>query len=499
MARCGAVVHHTTSHVQVTLSYLQEVLWQSCTSILITVLILALAFVQAHGATPTPDLSGTWSICFDWNSRCPVSDVDTHCVFCGSERLGCDTFINTCPPVGPFCLGSSIQVQQIGTSLTYSDEQPCGSGAVCTDMLSGSVNGNSVALVFQQQITPNASTGNVGYELSTHNISGTVVSTTPQQIVIEGINDPFVYELHLSTTDGCRTRDLTATYPPGTVRITISPAPQPQCPERKVVYVDFPVLNPYTFLTEHKPYSIWIQQATIPFTTVTPVSSSSCTLTAEGTRLIYLIPFISDARGVPGVPSILTGTATFNVELNLRPDVMPPLVQCNYHTINGDPSQGKECFHQGDSVSPNTPTSDKNSVAQWKADVLIQDIFGRFSSDYNRTFWVNMAELGITSSTSLEDTVTKVELFIERQNFKHLSGIYPIAWAADPPSDLLVTDPNGQRTGLLDGQLLTEIPGSTYITHEDNTAIAIIAPPDGFYKVQVIGTPGDDFSLVSGF
>ena len=261
--------------------------------------------------------------------------------------------------------------------------------------------------------------------------------------------------------------------------------------ECSTVDVTFPRLEKGGLLAEIKGellYSISIPPKIVTFTPVEPVDSSLCTFNAVGTRQISLSLF-PDSLGIP----FSVGEATFDAQLDLKPDTEPPSDKCDYIPVIGkDGSPGKECFH-------NTPSSDKNNVARWQAKVLIEDTLPLvdYSQEYERIFWVNLDELGIASSTPVEEAVRKVELFIEERNFQFLPGIFfPVAIFAEPPSDLLVTDPNGLRTGLSGDELLSKIPGSTYVIHEETTLVVIIDPADGVYEVQVIGVPSEPFSLV---
>ncbi len=111
-------------------------------------------------------------------------------------------------------------------------------------------------------------------------------------------------------------------------------------------------------------------------------------------------------------------------------------------------------------------------------------------------FYVNLDDFS-SSFQSFSGTLQNVEQYIHQTLIANLSGIAKLGMIQDPPSDLLVVDPQGRRTGLPapGGSPLQEIPASGYFQFPELTAVVLVEPEEGPYQVQVVGSPGEAFSL----
>jgi hypothetical protein len=85
----------------------------------------------------------------------------------------------------------------------------------------------------------------------------------------------------------------------------------------------------------------------------------------------------------------------------------------------------------------------------------------------------------------------------------HLPFVSKLGIIQDPPNanDILVTDPSGNSTGKAPtGQLISQIPGSSYVIFKNATgniisAVLLPEPKAGIYQTQVIGNSTGPFSL----
>jgi hypothetical protein len=147
-----------------------------------------------------------------------------------------------------------------------------------------------------------------------------------------------------------------------------------------------------------------------------------------------------------------------------------------------------DCFING---QPSGPAR----VAEWTTSGF--DILGPVGFDHNtgpRTFYVNLDALN-PPTPDFPTFLQSVEQYIHETLINNLDGIDRLAIFQDPPANLLVTDPNGRMTGVANGALITQIPGSTYLSASDRNAVAILEPMQGDYTVQAVGTSGAAFSL----
>jgi hypothetical protein len=88
------------------------------------------------------------------------------------------------------------------------------------------------------------------------------------------------------------------------------------------------------------------------------------------------------------------------------------------------------------------------------------------------------------------------EQFIHATLIGHLSGIDSVALFQDPPADLLVTAPDGRRTGQLpSGVQVSEIPGAAYLKFGSRSMVVIVEPKMGTFQTKMIGTPRTNFYL----
>lgn len=256
-------------------------------------------------------------------------------------------------------------------------------------------------------------------------------------------------------------------------------------PGETTALVDFPTLEtpaPVTLWPNLKQFGAVIEPLSVTFTAVESIDGSRCTFAGHGAREVtanfYYLP------GVPIFPNRLgIGSATFTVQLDVNPTAPPPQ-QCDYRQFDGDPGHGGECFH-------NTPTTDPRSIVRWRGHVDL----GLFPTEtYDRVFWVNTAELGLSVDTPLDQLVRRVELYVDDTNFRRLPSIFlhPMLLIMDPPATVAVEDPEGRQAGL---HTANDIPNATVVQHEHLSAVLIVKPDDGLYTVHAFGQPFEEFSL----
>jgi hypothetical protein len=136
------------------------------------------------------------------------------------------------------------------------------------------------------------------------------------------------------------------------------------------------------------------------------------------------------------------------------------------------------------------------TIVRWQTPGFVVHFLGITDNLGPRTFWVNPDALGVPSDAPLAAKVQSVETFIELTLADNLAFAQtPLAVIADPPADVLVTDPSGHRTGLTGSGVATEIPGSIYLQDDAANAVVIADPAPGAYTTQVVGNTGDPFSL----
>jgi len=115
------------------------------------------------------------------------------------------------------------------------------------------------------------------------------------------------------------------------------------------------------------------------------------------------------------------------------------------------------------------------------------------------TFYVNLDALNPPTG-DFNSFLQSIETFVHTTLINNLDGITSIAAFQDPPNNVLVTDPNGLRTGMLaDGTIVNEIPGSLYHQSSDRNAVIIVQPAPGNYNTQVMGPVNNTFSLSLSF
>ena len=120
-------------------------------------------------------------------------------------------------------------------------------------------------------------------------------------------------------------------------------------------------------------------------------------------------------------------------------------------------------------------------VAQWFTPGF--DISGPLGIHTNTgplTFYVNLDALNPPTG-DFNSMLQSIETFVHTNLINNLDGVTSVAAFQDPPNNVLVTDPNGLRTGTLpDGTIVNEIPGSTYIQNSARNAVVIVEPSSAF-------------------
>jgi len=163
--------------------------------------------------------------------------------------------------------------------------------------------------------------------------------------------------------------------------------------------------------------------------------------------------------------------------------------QCNFSFGSG----ANNCFI-------NSAPGGSARVAQWFTPGF--DISGPLGIGTNTgplTFYVNLDALNPPTG-DFNSMLQSIETFVHTSLINNLDGVTSIAAFQDPPNNVLVTDPNGLRTGTLpDGTIVHEIPGSTYIQNSARNAVVIVNPKAGVYNTQIIGPVDSAFALSMSF
>jgi len=212
------------------------------------------------------------------------------------------------------------------------------------------------------------------------------------------------------------------------------------------------------------------------FTSVTPAGNAVCLLTSENQPTQISIQLLDHL--VPIGTS--TGSTTIQI-FNAGDFDVTSIPTCDFGAtlIN--------CFF----ISP----SPGAAVAVWHTDGF-QTVFADGSLGTNTgpiTYYLDINPFLFI----LDDPVFVMEYAEQLFRLITSSLILPqVAVFQDPPAAILVTDPQGRSTGRTQGgMLLQQIPGSTYVTDADRSAVIVPSPASGIYTTQVVGSPGTPFSL----
>ncbi len=117
------------------------------------------------------------------------------------------------------------------------------------------------------------------------------------------------------------------------------------------------------------------------------------------------------------------------------------------------------------------------------------------------TFYASIDALnnqGLTSdSVFTSNGINIIDNFFHTSISDRLSDITHLGVIQDPPAnDILITDSNGNSTGKTPtGKVVSNIPGSQYVTLENTSAIILTKPLEGKYQLSVTGESTGDFHL----
>ena len=255
------------------------------------------------------------------------------------------------------------------------------------------------------------------------------------------------------------------------------PRPAPACP---AIGATVPVTLAsvrVSVIFPPKPFDIVYGQLPLTFTSQSPAGNSRCSLRSNaGALQVFFDTLVGSVR-------IATSTAVATVDFfdpgDLDASAIPA---CDFSG-----SITTSCFL-------NTRPPGPAHIVRWSTDGF--DVETAFHHDTGPlAFYVNLDALPVRTS-SFTTVLQDVEQFIHSTLVSNLSSIDGWAFLQDPPAGLLVTDASGRRTGITGtGSVLTEIPGATYFSLPDRNVVAMLSPVSGDYNVQLIGAPGDPFSL----
>jgi hypothetical protein len=259
-----------------------------------------------------------------------------------------------------------------------------------------------------------------------------------------------------------------------------SEPPLPPCPGPGTltpVTLD-PVIAPVA--TDLKPYQITYGALTLDFQSI---AGPTCTVQSNIGRLPV---FLDLNRSLPPPPfQIATSTAVASLDFLPAGSVNTSAIpSCDFRS--GGISTN--CFLNG-------PPGPGNNIVRWSTPGFQETIFGvNGPSTGPLTYYVNLGEFN--TGQTFDRLLQTTETFIHHTLINNLSGISSIGLVQDPPANVLVTAPGGAQTGMKpDGTIVNGIPFSTYFASPDLTAVILVEPALGNYGVQVIGAPGEPFSL----
>jgi hypothetical protein len=237
---------------------------------------------------------------------------------------------------------------------------------------------------------------------------------------------------------------------------------------------------------DSKPYQIIYGTLPLQFTSAGGPANGPCALTSNVGSLPVLLQPVEPLTGIPLAPPVQIGTSRASATVTFFPPGSfnpSSLGQCNFTPVV---SQANNCFI-------NQPAGASGRIAEWQTSGFDITAFGVTTNTGPRNFFVNLDTLNPPSDfTGLLQTT---EQFIHQTLINHLDGISRLAVVQDPGADVLVTNPNGLRTGIVNGTVVTQIPGSGYLTFADRATVVIAEPLAGNYTVQTIGAVGTSFRL----
>ncbi|HKY36544.1 MAG TPA: hypothetical protein VJN18_11430 [Polyangiaceae bacterium] len=239
-----------------------------------------------------------------------------------------------------------------------------------------------------------------------------------------------------------------------------------------------------------KPYRIGLEDVFPVFTTrdlTMPNPDISCHLESRAsTRTMFLGPSAPWPLPGPLPAPVPIGTVAPDVDLDFYSNApTPQRCQFGLQGVNND------CLLNDAAGTPR--------LVKWSTPGFRLNVLGIPATLAPRTFWVDLASIpGIAPDAALSVTVDAVEDIVEREIAANI--VYAQSrWAliAEPPLDVLVTDPAGRQSGLTaTGTTVSEIPGSTHLQMGDAGLVLIYQPSNGRHSVRIMGESGDPFSLM---
>ena len=156
----------------------------------------------------------------------------------------------------------------------------------------------------------------------------------------------------------------------------------------------------------------------------------------------------------------------------------------------------------GHTIFSNTTIRTSELTAQWESgQFMVGDNVGGSTFGLpllQESFLRDLSDFGLSGSSGVERIVQSVEPFFHRQFLDQSAVLSNGVGFIDPGStDLLVTDANGRRTGVLsNGTQVREIPNSFYLDVDDKPLVYIASPTDGTFEASVTGRSQGEYELV---
>ncbi len=298
------------------------------------------------------------------------------------------------------------------------------------------------------------------------------------------------YQIPLQSA-GSVTASFDTTYSPDPLFWGSSvPPPKPPLPPCPSVGSSSPVtLQPVSapVKLKVKDYRVIYGQLPLQFTSNGASGGAQCSVTSNNGTLPVL--FQDTELGIDfGKPiQVATSQTVATVQIfdsgSLDPSTVP---QCNF--AFGSNANG--CFI-------NAKPGGSARIAEWSSPGF--NITGPLGVNITNTgplnFFVNLDALNPPTG-DFNSFLQNVETFVHQTLINNLDGVATVAAFQDPPNNVLVTDPNGSRTGMLpDGSIVNDIPNAIYIQAQDRNAVVVVDPSPGDYTTQVIGPLDNAFSL----
>ena len=265
------------------------------------------------------------------------------------------------------------------------------------------------------------------------------------------------------------------------------PPPPPPCPSAGVTTpvtlapVDVPVKS------DLKPWSLTYGPLPLTFTSLGSSPTSTCTVVSNRGRL----PVNATIPGI-GMHNVATSSTSATVEF-LNFNILSGVPRCQFSATDVlGASTESECFLN---ELPSNPTQTQH-IARWSSPGFDIDVPGpvRLHTGPKR-YYVNLDALGASGASAFEQELNAVETFVHLTLISRLPGVTRWALFQDPPADLLVTNPRGQRTGRTAAGVVARIPRSRYLAGGGNKAVLIADPSAARYLVRLSGAGLQPFAL----